>query len=276
VTAAPHDAAENVAAYDLATRDKIPVIHELMAAGEPGRALDVGSGTGYTTARVFGDRVTVCVDVEAANLRYVRERARAHGARPPLGVVAVATALPFRADAFRYALCSEVLEHLDDDGAAVAEIARVLAPGGRVVITVPYTGLGFTSFLEVLRVPTVHERPGPEHHVRPGYSEATMGALLRRHGLLVERWAWYLRVFTRLAADGVSLAHLLYQRLVHGRAAWTWAQAAEVEGGRAFGLYRRAFPALRAWGRLDGLLRGRRGFGLVVAATRPAPEIRST
>jgi ubiquinone/menaquinone biosynthesis C-methylase UbiE len=265
---------DNLAAYDLATRDKIRVVHELMAAEGAGRALDVGSGTGYTTTRVFGDRPTVCVDVDAANLRYVRERARPSGKRPPLGVVALATALPFRPGSFRYVLCSEVLEHLEDDGAAVAEIARVLAPGGRVVITVPYTGLGFTSFLEVLRVPTVHERPGPEHHVRPGYSEATMGALLRRHGLLVERWAWYLRVFTRLAADGVSLAHLLYQRVVHGRAAWTWAEAAQAEGGRAFALYQRAFPLLRAWGRLDALLRGRRGFGLVVAATRPAGDAR--
>jgi hypothetical protein len=106
--------------------------------------------------------------------------------------------------------------------------------------------------------------------VRPGYSEATLGALLRRHGLAVERWAWYLRVFTRLAADGVSLAHLVYQRAVHGRAAWTWAEAAEAESGRAFRLYRRAFPLLRAWSRLDGLLRRQRGFGLVVAAARPA------
>jgi ubiquinone/menaquinone biosynthesis C-methylase UbiE len=41
-----------------------------------------------------------------------------------------AAALPFRPGAFQFILCSEVLEHLKDDGSAVQEFARVLARNG--------------------------------------------------------------------------------------------------------------------------------------------------
>lgn len=38
---------------------------------------------------------------------------------------------------FNFILCSEVLEHVDNDCHAVAELGRVLAPDGRAIITVP-------------------------------------------------------------------------------------------------------------------------------------------
>ncbi len=47
------------------------------------------------------------------------------------------TALPFPAGAFDVALCSHVLEHVTDDRAAMAELYRVMAPGGRAAIMVP-------------------------------------------------------------------------------------------------------------------------------------------
>ncbi len=50
--------------------------------------------------------------------------------------VADATRLPLAARAFDTALALDVLEHTDDD-AVVREIARVLKPGGRLLVTVP-------------------------------------------------------------------------------------------------------------------------------------------
>ena len=130
-----------LSAYDLPTRDKIPVIRGLLAPGGEGLALDIGLGTGYTTYRVFGDRPTVCVDIDQGNLRLYRERlGRVAGARPPFCVAAAATALPFRAGAFRWVLASEVFEHLEDDDGAAAELARVLAPDGVAIVTVPTRG----------------------------------------------------------------------------------------------------------------------------------------
>jgi SAM-dependent methyltransferase len=252
--------------YDLPTRDKIPVIRQMMHADGPGLALDIGIGTGYTTYSVFDDRLTTCVDVDIANLRHYRDRVCAvPGARRPLCVAAEAVALPFKAEAFRFVLCSEVMEHLEDDDAASGELARVMATGGRAVITVPYTGLRFTSFLGLLRIKTVHDYPGPEYHARPGYDEATLASLMERHGLRIHRRAYYFRFFTRLATEFVSLAHLCYQRLVHGRRAWTWSDVTASERSPVLRLYTRIFPALWAFSRLDRLLTSRRGFGLVAA-----------
>ncbi len=47
------------------------------------------------------------------------------------------TALPFSDGAFDVVLCSEVLEHVEDDRRAVRELVRVLKPGGDLVVTVP-------------------------------------------------------------------------------------------------------------------------------------------
>jgi SAM-dependent methyltransferase len=258
-----------VSPYDLATLDKIPVIRRLIGRGaSSGLALDIGSGTGYTTARVFNGTATVYLDSHLPNLQYSRDRAAKSGSARWLA--ASASVLPFASGSFDRVLCSEVLEHLEDDDAAVAEIARVLAPGGSVVITVPYSGHGFTSFLELCRIKTVHDYPGPEHHVRPGYDEASMTALLGRHGLEVEETAYYFRLFTRIAADAVSLAHILYQCIVHRRSAWTWSEATEAETGLAFQAYRWLFPVLRLARYPDRLLGRRRGFGLVVRARKAA------
>jgi SAM-dependent methyltransferase len=50
------------------------------------------------------------------------------------------TALPFPDAAVDRVIASEVLEHIPDDAAAFAEIARVLRPGGRAAVTVPRYG----------------------------------------------------------------------------------------------------------------------------------------
>jgi len=255
--------------YDVATRDKIPVIRELLVADRPGRALDVGVGTGYTTYRVFGDRPTVAVDLDLTNLRYYRDRITclSETARP-LCVVAQAAALPFKSGSFGFVLCSEVLEHLEDDHGAAREMSRVLVEDGVAVITVPNSGVGFTSFLELIGIKTVHDFPGPEYHVRPGYDEDSLRTLLARHGLNVTRYAYYFRFFTRLVADSVSLGHLLYQRLAHRRRAWTWAEAAAAEGTLTFRVYAGLFPLLWAVCRIDRILRPLRGFGLVAVARK--------
>ncbi len=261
-----------LSAYDLPTRDKIPAIRELMKPEAPGLALDIGIGTGYTTYNVFDDRLTVCVDVDAANLRTYRARVSSvSGARRPLCVVAEAVALPFKAAAFRFVLCSEVMEHLPDDDAATRELARVMAADARAVITVPYTGLGFTGFLELLRIKTVHDFPGPEHHIRRGYDDASLARLMERHGLRMCCRTYCFRFFTRLATDFVTLAHLCYQRLVHGRRAWTWSDVTASERSPVVRLYTRIFPVLWAFSRLDRLLSSRRGFGLVAAVEKADP-----
>jgi SAM-dependent methyltransferase len=64
---------------------------------------------------------------------------------PLADVAADLTRLPFATGRFDLVLCSHVLEHIPDDAAAIAEIARVLRPGGRAVVMVPYDPKGPTQ-----------------------------------------------------------------------------------------------------------------------------------
>ncbi len=87
-------------------------------------------------ARVLHVAPEPCVrDALAANpgLRYVS----VDMFDPAADRAADLTALPFPSGEFHTAICSHVLEHVTDDRAAMAELYRVLAPGGRVVVMVP-------------------------------------------------------------------------------------------------------------------------------------------
>ncbi len=109
------------------------------------RVLDVGAGFGrhvFEAAR-RGGRV-VALDYAADEV--VQTRATV-GAMVEAGEITVedfsgvlrgdATRLPFADGAFDVVITSEVLEHIQDDVAAIAEMARVLAPGGTFAATVP-------------------------------------------------------------------------------------------------------------------------------------------
>jgi len=67
-----------------------------------------------------------------ANLAFLREVRKVSSARL---VCARAEALPFAAQSFDEVICWEVLEHIDDKRAVLAEFHRILRRGGRVTIS---------------------------------------------------------------------------------------------------------------------------------------------
>jgi SAM-dependent methyltransferase len=78
------------------------------------------------------------------------------------------TALPFADASFDFAICSHVLEHIEDDRAAIAELFRVLTPGSRSVIMVPID-LGRGETFEDPSIDTADGRAkafGHPYHVR--------------------------------------------------------------------------------------------------------------
>jgi ubiquinone/menaquinone biosynthesis C-methylase UbiE len=107
-----------------------PAVHELAAGRRDLRILDCGCGTGYNLrhllqpyGRTFG------FDFHADAIR------RARGGGRPL-VRADIQRIPFRSDAFDLATSFDVVQSVPDDRAALREMARVLKPGGAVVLNV--------------------------------------------------------------------------------------------------------------------------------------------
>lgn len=86
----------------------------------------------------------------------------------PLATVrADITDLPFDAEAFDLILCLHVLEHVQDDHAAMSELYRVLAPGGQAVIQVPPSDLEETYEDAEITTPEARDRTfGQWDHVR--------------------------------------------------------------------------------------------------------------
>ncbi|MGH9136582.1 MAG: glycosyltransferase [Acidimicrobiales bacterium] len=120
---------------DMAFRRRVPRLldHLDLAGGE--RVLDCGCGMGVLSMilAAMRDVSIVAVDGDRSRLEWaVRE-----GVEATFAEVDIAH-LPFAAGAFDRVLVAEVLEHLDDDVGALAEIARVLRPGGAVAISVPH------------------------------------------------------------------------------------------------------------------------------------------
>jgi ubiquinone/menaquinone biosynthesis C-methylase UbiE len=107
-----------------------------LAALEPGpgdRLLDVGCGTGAAVraAAAVAERA-VGVDLSAGMI--ARGRGLAAGLANVELLEADAATLPFADASFTALLCTTSFHHYVQPGRAVAEMARVLAPGGRVVI----------------------------------------------------------------------------------------------------------------------------------------------
>jgi SAM-dependent methyltransferase len=152
------------------------------------RLLDLGCGFGrhaYQAARL-GARV-VAVDAGADEVAKV---AATFGAMAVAGELDTATtrvgavqgdalALPFPDGSFDRVIASEVLEHIPADETAMAELARVLRPGGSMAVTVPRCGPELVNWA---LSDEYHSVPGG--HVRI-YRYRQLTGRLRRTGLTV-------------------------------------------------------------------------------------------
>lgn len=137
------------------------VLNQLALA--PGdRLFDIGSGPysvfPYLVAHLCGVRVTASdIDEQVARQRTVRARAARAGLRRAHAVEIIrsdARALSFADASFDAVTAISTLEHmrgLTGDQAAVREAARVLRPGGRLVITVPFRAAGSMDELDADR-----------------------------------------------------------------------------------------------------------------------------
>jgi ubiquinone/menaquinone biosynthesis C-methylase UbiE len=106
---------------------------------QPGeRLLEIGPGTGYYTldlAQWVGAGGTVEIfDLQQEFLDHTLARASAAGLANVLATQGEATALPYEDASMDAVVLTAVLGEIPDRGAALAEIGRVLKPGGRLVV----------------------------------------------------------------------------------------------------------------------------------------------
>ena len=169
-------------------RTRAARLRELLVGRPRGALLDVGCYDGQFLSQVLEGRAqrVVGVDVSHGGLR-------AAACRGVLGVRAqIEARLPFATDSFATVVAAEVIEHVFDTQAVLDELARVVRPGGWLVVTTPnLVALSGRAQLVLGRSPHNVEfdaSPGTSGHVRY-FTFDTLELLLGRAGLRpLGRW----------------------------------------------------------------------------------------
>jgi SAM-dependent methyltransferase len=106
------------------------VIAQLGLPADP-RILDAGCGSGRFMVELARLGTVTGVELSQTSVALARERG--------LGEVIAGSVLemPFADDSFDLAVSLDVIEHLEDDLAALRELRRTIAPGGALLVTVP-------------------------------------------------------------------------------------------------------------------------------------------
>jgi ubiquinone/menaquinone biosynthesis C-methylase UbiE len=161
------------------------------------RVLDVAGGDGYwaARARAHGARA-VAVDICGPKLARGRRLTA-----PPALARADALALPFADGSFDRVMSICAIEHFDDGGRALEEMARVLAPGGELVMSADALTLA-------ARWPRLYRAHCERYSVKRTYSHDQLTRLMAARGLEVIshqyqfRTSWAQRMYLGLSAYG--------------------------------------------------------------------------
>ena len=163
---------DEMRALDLPAAQVEEALLTLIPEGPPGHALDIGTGTGRVL-ELLAPRVRQALGVDASKAMLALARARL-AQSPGLAHCAVRQAdmyrLPLTSASFDIAVLQMVLHYAEDPAGAIAEAARVLRPGGRLIV------------IDLAR----HGREdlmAKRAHRWPGFTDAAIGQLLAGAGL---------------------------------------------------------------------------------------------
>jgi len=137
------------------------------------RLLEVGCGTGHNLAMLAEFGTVEAVEVDAPARALAEQRIGRQLMSSPLPEL---TGVPTRA--YDLVAAFDVIEHVEDDGAALASIAERLKPGGRFVLTVPAHPWMWSAHDVV------------NHHHRR-YSRGALKTLVERSPLKLERIGYF-------------------------------------------------------------------------------------
>ncbi len=126
---------DEMRALDLPAAAVESALVALLPHGNLGRLLDIGTGTGRLL-ELLGARVTSATGIDASRAMLALARARLAALPLPNCTVRLGDMyrLPFPDAGFDLVVLQMVLHYAEDPAAVLAEAARVLAPGGRLVV----------------------------------------------------------------------------------------------------------------------------------------------
>ena len=145
------------------------ILRVLRDIGIKGNILDIGCGDSYFDKRL----AEKFLDVEVYGVDIFLEKEMHEGR-----VHAVNSLERLPIDKFDYILMMDVIEHIEDGVAYLANILKYLKEGGKVIITVP-------AFMALY---SLHDRE-LQHYRR--YSHQSLGRVIKESGLIELKWSYF-------------------------------------------------------------------------------------
>jgi SAM-dependent methyltransferase len=260
----PATQAEALFRRSVLKQQKLAELVSMLGATEGLRCLDLGSDNGVVSLllrRRGGQWSSADLTDEAVGAIRSLEETDVHRID--------GTRLPFPDAAFDRVVVVDMLEHVPDDRAFVAELGRILRPDGVVVINTPHLK---DTQLRRLRhaIGLTDEKHG---HLRPGYTPSSLEALCRGVFAL-ETTRTYSRFFTELVDTAINFA---VERLgkKSGSKGLVVTGADLRKHRRMFAFYSLLYPFVWLFSRLDLLIPWASGYMLIARASRVSSSGRS-
>lgn len=172
-------------------------VKEIVRGFDHPKLLDVGCGTGINFSVLSKCGETFSSDASEEALKFSKSRGTTGLVRSDL------ESLPFEASTFDVITALDVLEHVDNDLAAMDELSRVTREGGVLVITVPAYGFLWSEHDEAL------------HH-RRRYAASELRNKLTNAGFEIERITYYI-TFLFFPILFMRFAQSLSKKSIHAK-----------------------------------------------------------
>ncbi|HUJ67402.1 MAG TPA: class I SAM-dependent methyltransferase [Acidimicrobiales bacterium] len=205
----------------------LTVRYDRLGLGPGDRLLDLGAGGGrHAFEAMRRGALVTAVDTDAGEVKDVAWMMRDLDSSDPAvsatggqgaAIVGDALRLPFGTGTFDRVVAAEVLEHIPDDRAAVAELSRVLKTGGTMAVTVPRW---WPELVTWALSDEYHNKPGG--HIRiyrrsalvQRLHQAGLEAYAAHHAHALHAPYWWLRAAVGVDDDNNTAVRLYHRILV--------------------------------------------------------------
>jgi SAM-dependent methyltransferase len=188
----------------LKKKEKLAIILDLLPKQDHHRCLDLGCAKGtisYFLKKSGG--VWFHEDLDFSNVKTTSDLVGLKVAViSPMGI-------PHPSNTFDVIVSLDILEHIENDEYFAGEMARVLKPGGVMILSTPATG----PFYLVNRLKTiVGLTPDQYGHVVEGYTLTKLDAMLSNAGFKVDQATTYSRFFTEFVEFLINFVFVTFLR----------------------------------------------------------------
>jgi SAM-dependent methyltransferase len=249
----------------LKKKEKLAIIQRLLPDLKGKKCLDLGCAKG-TISYFLGQEGGSWVheDLDFSNVSATRDLVGAHTAVIPPETI------PHANNTFDVIVSLDILEHLHQDRLFVKEMARVLKPGGKLILSTPATGPVFL----LNRVKNwTGLTPDKYGHVVEGYTLLQLETMLSDAGFNLESADTYSRFFTELVEFLINLVFVKFLRksTVEKRDGHISPGSAEEinKYRKQLRIYALIYPWIWLFTRLDKLLWWQKGYATLLVASKP-------